>query len=383
MTPRARASAGSALRIGALAVIAAAAFGMGGVAAASADTGRSGDGDGHRIVTRELAARQLCTPTDPDLEEVSGLVVTGEVMYAIGDSGSDHQILVLGPGCAVVDVLEVPVPTVDVEDMALGPDGRLWLADIGDNRAIRQSVRLIGIDPADPDEAIVHELVYPDRAHDAEALLLGPDGMPIIVVKKPFGPAGVYAPEDPMTVGDQPRSAPIPLAQVGTLELPVTDTPGGPIPGVHTSAITGGAVDPDGTVAALRTYTDLYLYRVAGGEIVAGLEGPALHLPLPERPQGEAIALAADGAAVMASEAASGPLPPLDEISGAVQAAQTELPPPAAAEAGARSGDAAEPADESTEPSTGALLAIGLGFSAIAVATWAAALWKLRRDRRD
>lgn len=382
MTPRARARGGSALRIGALAVTAAAGFGMGG-GAASADTGQSGDADGQRIVTRELPPRQLCTPIDPDLAELSGLVVTDEVMYAIGDSGNDHQILVLDRDCAVVDVLAVPVPTVDVEDMALGPDGRLWLADIGDNRAIRESVRLIGIDPEAPEEAIVHELVYPDRAHDAEALLLGPDGVPIIVVKKPLGPAGVYAPDGPMTVGDRPDSGPIPLTQVGTLELPVTDTPGGPIPGVHTPAITGGAVGPDGTVAALRTYTDAYLYRVTEGAIVAGLRGPALHLPLPERPQGEAIALAADGTAVAASESAAGPLPPIDEIPGAVQAALTELPPPASADTGARSGDIAESEDESTGPGTGALLAIGLGFSAIAVATWAAALWKLRRDRRD
>src|SRR5699024_5395549 len=301
VTARARARIGCAWRIGVSALTAAVALGTGGMAAASADSGRSGQADGREIITAELAARQLCTPTDPDLEEVSGLVVTGEAMYAIGDSGSDHQILVLDADCAVVGVLEVPVPTVDVEDMALGPDGRLWLADSGDNRAIRESVRLIGIDPQAPDEAIVHELVYPDRAHDAEALLLGPDGVPIIVVKKPLGPAGVYAPEAPMAVGDQPGTEPVPLVQVGTLEPPVT----------------GGAVEPGGAVVALRTYTDLYLYRVAEGEIVAGLRGPALHLPLPERPQGEAIALTADGAAVMASEAASGPLPPLDEIPGA------------------------------------------------------------------
>lgn len=382
MTARARARIGCAWRIGVSALTAAVALGTGGMAAASADSGRSGQADGREIITAELAARQLCTPTDPDLEEVSGLVVTGEAMYAIGDSGSDHQILVLDADCAVVGVLEVPVPTVDVEDMALGPDGRLWLADIGDNRAIRESVRLIGIDPQAPDEAIVHELVYPDRAHDAEALLLGPDGVPIIVVKKPLGPAGVYAPEAPMAVGDQPGTEPVPLVQVGTLELPVTDTPGGPIPGVHTPAVTGGAVEPGGAVVALRTYTDLYLYRVAEGEIVAGLRGPALHLPLPERPQGEAIALTADGAAVMASEAASGPLPPLDEIPGAVQAALAELPPPSATEVEAGSGEPAEAADESNGPSTGALLAIGLGFSVIAVATWAAALWKMRRDRR-
>lgn len=371
------------MRTGALAAAVAAAFGMFGAGPAAAQSEIGSGPDDQVRAAQGLSARQLCTPTDPDLAEVSGLVVTDEAMYAIGDSGSDHQVLMLDSDCEVVDVLAVPVPTVDVEDMALGPDGRLWLADIGDNRAVRESVRLIGIDPADPAEAVVHELVYPDRAHDAEALLLGPDGVPIIVVKKPFGPAGVYAPAAPMTVMDPPGDAPMLLALVGELALPVTGTPGGPIPGVHSPAVTGGAVDPDGTVAALRTYTDVYLYRVAPGGIVAGLDGPALHLPLPERPQGESVALTAGGDLVAASESAGGPLPPLDEVPGAVHAALAQLPDPAAAGSAAThdTGDAAEPDAGESGPGTGALIAIGFGFSVIAVATWAAALWKLRRDR--
>ncbi len=124
----------------------------------------------------------LCTPTDAGLSELSGLTVTAAGMYAIGDSGSDDRVAELDSNCHVQRWISVGTPRVDVEDLSSTPDGHLWLADIGDNNAVRTSVGLIELDPASG-AATSYPLVYPDGAHDAETLLIQSDGVPVIVTK--------------------------------------------------------------------------------------------------------------------------------------------------------------------------------------------------------
>ena len=89
----------------------------------------------------------LCTPTDAGLSELSGLTVTAAGMYAIGDSGSDDRVAELDSNCHVQRWISVGTPRVDVEDLSSTPDGHLWLADIGDNNAVRTSIGLIELDP--------------------------------------------------------------------------------------------------------------------------------------------------------------------------------------------------------------------------------------------
>ena len=40
----------------------------------------------------------------------------------------------------------------------------------------------------------IYRLTYPDGPHDAEALLLAPDGTPYVVTKEVLGASGVYRP---------------------------------------------------------------------------------------------------------------------------------------------------------------------------------------------
>lgn len=323
---------------------------------------------------------ELCTPTDPGLEELSGLAVADGQIYAVGDSGTDDRVAVLDMRCHVQRWLPVPIDPRDVEDLAVGPDGWLWLADIGDNGRQRETVALIGMARDGAGDGTLLRLTYPDGPHDAEALLLGADGVPVIVTKEIFGPAGVYVPAGAAGLGDLAEPGPSPLEKVGSVQISPTDTPGGPIPGVNLPAITGGAVSAAGDVVALRTYTDLYLYPVgqAGldGEgadwerIVAALAGEPIRAPLPDQPQGEAIAFTAEGDVLGGSEAGGRPgggllegasLPPIIVLRAAVALAST------AGSSGVAVPTAPGPAADESEPTGARTRNWGVGIVAAVV----------------
>ncbi|MGW6659990.1 hypothetical protein [Rhodococcus sp. NPDC055024] len=258
----------------------------------------------------------LCTPTNAGLSELSGLTVTAAGKYAIGDSGSDDRVAELDSNCEVQRWINVGSPRVDVEDLSSTPDGHLWLADIGDNNAVRTSIGLIELDPTSGTTAS-YPLIYPDGAHDAETLLIQGDGLPVIVTKDYFGASVVYTTAERQHVQDLSTSSPTILAEVGQLRMTPTLTSGGPVPHAGTMAVTGGAVSKDGTVVALRTYTDVYLYAAPDGDVVKALTTKPIRVPLPDEPQGEAIAFDAVGDLISGSEANQGPLPPLRILRGA------------------------------------------------------------------
>ncbi|MFZ2177387.1 MAG: hypothetical protein WAW17_25835 [Rhodococcus sp. (in: high G+C Gram-positive bacteria)] len=274
----------------------------------------------------------MCTPDDsalgpvPDetsLAELSGLVSIGGLLYAVGDSGSDRAVAVLDEGCAVQRWLPVPVDPYDIEDLATGPDGRLWLADTGDNGRVRTTVALISMDRG-TGVGELHRLTYPDGPHDAETVLIQRDGTPLIVTKEVFGAAGVYRPAGGVGPAGPAGPGPVPLERAGRVETSeeqvVTATN---VPTVDSTMFTGGAVSADGAVAALRTYSDVYFYSDPDGDLVKALTaGPVLRVRLPQQPQGEAVAFDEDGDLLVGSEARDGPIPPVQVLRGAVALVQ-------------------------------------------------------------
>ncbi|WP_354559619.1 MULTISPECIES: hypothetical protein [unclassified Rhodococcus (in: high G+C Gram-positive bacteria)] len=264
---------------------------------------------------------------DPGLEELSGLTSIDGVLYAIGDSGTDHRLAVLDEQCVVVRWLDVPVDPYDVEDLA-SHGGRLWLSDTGDNRARRDTIAITGMDPS-TGAGELHRLTYPDGPHDAETLLIEPSGRPVVVTKELSGVSGIYVPVGDTTVDQLSSPGPTPLRKVGELAFERTATPGGP-PFVAGSILaTGGATSADGTVVAIRTYNDLYLFGVHGGNIVEALGSDPVVVAAPQQPQGEALAFDSDGNLLVASEAvssdaAAGPLPPIQMLRGATDLVTAE-----------------------------------------------------------
>ncbi|MEU6264039.1 hypothetical protein [Saccharopolyspora shandongensis] len=261
-----------------------------------------------------LAPVEKCRVGDKRLAELSGLASDGAAWYAIGDGGSSLRVFVLDPAdCSVRGVRTASNDPYDVEDLALGPDGSLWLADTGDNRRRRDDVALHVMHPGGG--ATLYRLTYPDGPHDAEALLLDRAGVPHIVTKEPLGAAGVYRPSAPLAADRT-----VPLERVGSISLRSTQTPGGPVrDAVGSVLVTGGSVSRDGTLVAIRTYTEAYVYNAPDGDLVAAFQREPLRIPLPNEQQGEAIAWEPDGALLSGSEGNQ----PVRHISGVAAAART------------------------------------------------------------
>lgn len=245
--------------------------------------------------------KAVCTVRDERLAELSGLAAGDSQWYAVADGGSSLKVHVLDRSCAVQEVITGAIDPYDVEDLALARDGTLWLADTGDNSSQRDTVAVHTLRP--DGTALLHRLTYPDGKHDAEALLLGPSGVPHIVTKNVLGTADVYRPKARLR-----SPGPTPLVKVAEVTIPSSDTPGGPVGSASSALVTGGAVNVDGSVIALRTYTDAYLYPAPDGHLVEALGRDPVRIPLPREPQGEAIAFTPDGTLLSAGEGGGQPI---------------------------------------------------------------------------
>ena len=301
----------------------------------------------------------LCAVTDARLPEISGLAVSGSTTLAMNDGGDAVTVYELDGSCAVTGERTAAVDPYDPEDMALAADGTVWLADTGDNRLSRTTVALIALAP--DGVATVYRMSYPDGPRDAEALLLAPDGTPYLVTKEVLGTSEVYRPAQALDAG-----AVVPLEQVADLAFSLTGTEGGPVGRAGQLLVTGGAVSPDGAVLALRTYTDAYVWALAGSDVPAALATAPVVVPLPAAPQGEAIAFAADGRSLV--------------VTGeGLPAAVTALPA-AGALAPAASTAPAEAVD-ATAPAAGAPLSpwTAGAIAVVAAAVLVAGVGRLRR----
>jgi hypothetical protein len=237
-----------------------------------------------------------CQVTDTRLAELSGLVVVGDRMLATGDGGEQLAVYLLDAACQVIDAHTAAVDPYDPEDLAVAADGTVWLADTGDNNAARPTVALLAM--RTDGSTGIFRLTYPDGPHDAEALLLAPDGTPYLVTKEILGASGVYRPAGPLVDGGT-----VAMEKVAAVNLTFTGTSGGPVGQAGQLLVTGGAVADDGSRLALRTYTDAYVWGLTGSDVVGALTGSPVRVALPESPQGEAISFSADNRSlVVASE---------------------------------------------------------------------------------
>jgi hypothetical protein len=248
--------------------------------------------------------KKLCAIADRRLAEISGIVATEEGYLAVPDGTSGGQALEvfeLSRRCRVVQRHSFAQDPFDPEDMAISKDGTLWIADTGDNGLERDTVALWEI-AADRGKATLHRLKYPDGKRDAEALLVPPDGKPVIITKDldGGGVAQVYQVTGPLQAKQT-----APLKKVAELAYTFTGTGGGPVGALGQRLVTGAALSADGSRAVVRTYTDAYEYQVSDGDVVSAFaKAKPVRTPLPGEPQGEAITYSTDGESfITASEA--------------------------------------------------------------------------------
>lgn len=251
-----------------------------------------------------------------DVRELSGLAAsrrTDGVWWAHNDSGDSARVFaVASDGRDLGQFALVGASASDWEDLAVGPGpvagtSYLYVADIGDNAKARPSVRLYRVaEPAVSTGAAVPppaqtlsgvdalELVYPDGAHDAEALLVDPvSGNLFVVTKELGGTAQVFR-----ALANLPAGSRTTLTQVATVALGF----GRPV--------TAADVTATGDVVALRTYSTVALFpRPAGAGLAQAFVQPSCAGAVASEAQGEAIAFTRDGRAyVTASEGANPPL---------------------------------------------------------------------------
>ncbi|HEU4425151.1 MAG TPA: hypothetical protein VFR67_21695 [Pilimelia sp.] len=269
-------------------------FGMaGGVAGAAAAQAPAPGPSGGAAAPPAAPGKTVCTISDDRMVELSGLVATADGYIAVNDSSDSdrrRRVFFLDKKCEVVEAVAFPRRALDPEDLALSADRKtLWIGDIGDNGADRQTIAVWKMPADGSKQPVIHRLSYPDGAKDAEALLVGRDGLPIIITKG--AKAELYKP-----TGAPKKDETTPLKKVGELTLPKTSTstPLGPLGRI---TVTGAAAAPDGRRVVLRTYADAFEWDVADGNIPTALtSGKPRITPLPDEPLGEAISYSADGA---------------------------------------------------------------------------------------
>jgi hypothetical protein len=226
-----------------------------------------------------VTGRTLFSFTDDRVFESSGLVDRGDVVYTTNDSGDDAVIYGVDPGTGrTVSRTTYADSVEDVEDLAPGVGGTVWVGDTGDNRRRRDDIAVYRVTPGRGDSdrpAPRYTLTYPDGPHDAETLLVSPRTQRVLVVSKSAFGGIVYAASRHLVPGTRPNRL-RPFARVSGL-------------------VTDGAFLPDGRHVVLRTYGTASLYTFPGFGLVGTVR-------LPSQPQGEGISVGATGRVLLSSE---------------------------------------------------------------------------------
>jgi hypothetical protein len=235
-----------------------------------------------------------------ELPEASGIAVSRRVpgrLWAHNDSGQPVLFALDTRGSVTGRVRLSGVTVEDWEAVAVGPcpgGSCVYVADIGDNRAERTRITIYRFqEPSGSDASVavtdaIHA-TYPDGAHDAEALLVTPDGGLFIVTKGDAGPVALYRFPRELRPGSTH-----PLERVG--QRHGSGTPG------KSERITDGAVSAKGEWIVLRTGQHLTFHRAA--ELLAGNWRAATRFDLAPigEAQGEGVAIDADDTVYLTGE---------------------------------------------------------------------------------
>ena len=285
--------------------------------------------------------------SDPRIIESSGLAASHlhpGVYWTHNDSGDGPYVYAVdsATGKTVARVTMRGVAARDMEAISLGPDGDLYLGDIGDNLGGKWPEVWIYrfAEPKQLRDQTVDvtrfTVRYSDGPRNAEALMVHPKTGRVYIASKNEDGGHLYA-------------GPAKLSAQGVnIFRPIADVPW----------VTDGAFSPDGTRLVLRGYFWSADYRWTNG---------APHkigdLDVPMQPQGEGVTFTTDGRTLMYSSEGKGSQVWKAPLSGA------DLPDGAAAASATASGHSQEggPAESGTK-NPGAQhkgnKVVGLGFLA-------------------
>jgi hypothetical protein len=234
--------------------------------------------------------RQTGTIQSPEITEASGMVASrrqADVLWVHNDSGDKPTLYALNPQGKCLGRFHVTQALArDWEDIALGPGPDLqqdyiYIGDIGDNRAQREFITVYRVpEPAvaqsapllsgrtAPAQAI--QLAFPDKARDAETLLVDPLSGDIYIISKREFFSRVYLAPYPQSV-----------TSTTTMKL-VSLMPWG--------FAVAGDISSDGQWIVVRGMFNAALFqRPAQQPLAQAFRGKMRALPLAQERQGEAI----------------------------------------------------------------------------------------------
>lgn len=245
----------------------------------------------------------------PDLKEASGIAASKcqpDVYWTHNDSGDRALIYAIDSKGNHLGVWSVTEATNrDWEDIAtVKTDGKCYvlIGEIGDNDRKYERLAVYRVEepaasvetrassaqaPLQTAASKVTYLRYPDKRHDAEALLAHPsNGDMYLLTKSTSAPSHVYKF----------------LPRFDGEELPMTKLAELTVPAVPYGSITGGDISPDGKRVALCDYVAGYELTLPDGvqNFDEVWKQKPLRIDLGKREQGEAIAYSANGEFVIA-----------------------------------------------------------------------------------
>ncbi len=236
------------------------------------------------------------------LAESSGVAASRAhpgVFWTHNDSDGDAVLFAIDTAGTVLGRVRVTgARNRDWEDLALGPCPAgecLYIADTGDNRGERDEVALYRVPEPAPDAAATapaerFRLRYPGERLDTEALYVLPGGRVHLISKGRNEPVTLFR-----YPGELRAEETVELRRVGALSHGPVGLP---------YQVTGAGAAPDGRWVAVRTYTAVQVYRVGWrGRLRPRFAGAGIDVQALAEPQGEAVAVTADGAIVLTSEA--------------------------------------------------------------------------------
>jgi len=258
-----------------------------------------GDPPSSRLACQYAPTHQVAQVHDTAIREASGLVASQQfpgIYWTLNDSGNAPMIFAFDQDGASRGSFHVTGATnIDWEALQLGPDGdggfALYIGDTGDNDQIRRDPVIYRVPEPEPapagDTALVAEtapatafrFVFPNRSHNAEAMLVHPKtGEITLITREVSGMSLVYRLPQPLDPANLMMADLVDVIDIRLL---------GPGPN---SQITDGAISPDGQHIALRTYTAVLIFDTRNAASPSQLweQAPAV-FPLADGPKGEGI----------------------------------------------------------------------------------------------
>ncbi|MEU7282461.1 hypothetical protein AB0A69_27335 [Streptomyces sp. NPDC045431] len=222
---------------------------------------------------------------DSRIKESSGLAASRlhpGVYWTHNDSGDGAHVYAVDSrtGRTVATLTLAGVDPRDVEAVSLGPDGNLYLGDIGDNSSGWSEVWIYRFpEPTQLKDATLpatrYTVRYEDGPRDAESLMVHPKtGRAYIVSKKRSGKGALY--ESPTVLSPSGVNT---FKRVADINVWATD----------------GAFSPDGTRLVVRGYFEARAYRWRDGRPAEIGRRPAV----PLQRQGESVTFTLDGRTLM------------------------------------------------------------------------------------